>query len=129
MEQEEGSPEMVVIDEAVSESFLSLFKMDSSQARMTEEEEELERANMTDEERASALSDMFVKYCSLNSHQSKRPRQDLDNKSIGFLIDQMRLQLEHIPREEKQALIVAQEKCEALSLAISDLSSSFGARV
>lgn len=41
--------------------------------RFTEQQEEAERAAMTDEERAAALSDLFGKQCTVDTHTSKRP--------------------------------------------------------
>ena len=79
----------------------------------TEQQEEIERATMTDEERAAALSDIFGKYCDIDSPQRKRARKDLDSDSIEFLISQMRVELEQIPACKKQALMEAQTKCEA----------------
>ena len=65
---------------------------------------------MTDEERAKVLSDLFGKYCSM--HQSKRAR-DLDADSIAFLVKQMRVEIERVPDNKKQALVEAQRVCGA----------------
>lgn len=79
----------------------------------TEEQLAIERASMTDAERAAALSDLFGKYSDVASPQSKRARNELDRSSIDFLVRQMWLELERIPAEEKTALTIAQRKCES----------------
>ena len=71
-----------------------------------------ERANMTDEERAAALSDMYGKYCDADMHKNKKTRRDLDPESIAFLVKHMRSELEQIPVEKKQALLEAEKRCE-----------------
>jgi hypothetical protein len=78
---------------------------------ITEQQEEEERATMTSEERAAALSDLFGQFCSIEPSQNKRPKRDLDQRSIDFLIRQMKLELDLIPVEKKQALLEAQTKC------------------
>jgi hypothetical protein len=108
-------PSMLMSDEDVSASndmselMLSLLLSDTP--RFTEEQVEMERAMQTDEERAEALSDLFGKQCEVNIHRSKRARQDLDQMSIAFLVDQMRLEIERIPQECRRALLEAQTKC------------------
>jgi hypothetical protein len=108
-------PSMLMSDEDVSASndisefMLSLLLSDTP--RITEEQVEMERAMQTDEERAEALSDLFGKHCEVNIHRSKRARQDLDQTSIAFLVDQMRLEIKRIPQECKRALLEAQTKC------------------
>lgn len=74
---------------------------------------EAERASMTEEEKAAALSDMFGKYCNVDTHQSKKARQGLDDESVALLVKEMRCELDKIPNEEKQALVKAQEACDA----------------
>jgi len=75
--------------------------------KISDEEEALERAAMTAEERAAALSDLYGQFCSSRSHQNK----DLDRSSIDVLIREMRKELELIPAGKKQALLEAQTKC------------------
>jgi hypothetical protein len=99
-------------DDDVSESFLRVLGIDSHQPRFTEDQEEMERAKMTNAERAAALSDLFGKYCTIDSPQSKRARKDLDSESIQFLLSQMKIELDQIPVENKQALLEARVKCE-----------------
>ena len=77
---------------------------------MTEEEEEIERAALTDQERASILADAFGDMCKVSPHQSKKPRRDLDENSIAFLIRQMVIEIEKIPVDRKQALAEALSK-------------------
>jgi hypothetical protein len=79
--------------------------------KITEEQEEVERATMTSEDRAAALSDLFGQYCSIEPPWNKRPKRDLDPRSIDFLIRQMKLELDLIPVGKKQALLEAQTKC------------------
>jgi hypothetical protein len=96
----------------LSESLLS-FLEGSDHPRFTQEHEALERATMTDEERAAALSDLFGKQCALDAHQNKRARRDLDQDAIVFLVNQMRLEINRIPLDRKRALVEAQLKCHA----------------
>lgn len=82
--------------------------------KFTEEEEALERATTSDEERAEILSDMFGKYCSVDGDRpGKRPRRDLDEESIDFLVNHMRGEIQKIPEDQKQALLHAQGKCDS----------------
>ena len=80
---------------------------------ITGEEEERERAEQSNEERAAALSDLFGRMCVHDTQQQKRARRDLDRFSIDFLIRQMRHELNKIPRNEKPALLEGQMKCRA----------------
>jgi len=89
--------------------FLASILLLSGLPRFTDHEQE--KANMTDEERAAALLDMFGKYCNVDSRKNKRARRDLDEESIAFLVDLMRAKLEKIPKEKKQALMEAQRQC------------------
>jgi hypothetical protein len=95
----------------LSEYLLSLLTLD--RPMITEEQMELERALMTDEERAVALSDMFGKQCAVDEHQSKRAKKDLDKNSIEFLVKMMRVEIGRIPEDRKRALVEAQTKCRA----------------
>jgi len=79
--------------------------------KITQEQEEAERASMTDEERAAVLADMFGKMCAVTPRQRKRARRDLDRKSIDFLVQHMKLELEKIPANRKQPLMEAKAKC------------------
>jgi hypothetical protein len=94
--------------EDLSEFMLSVLEA-PDRPSFTEEQIEKERDTQTDEERADALSDLFGKQCQVNIHQRKRAREDLDQNSIGFLVQQMRLELERIPQDKKRALTEAQE--------------------
>jgi hypothetical protein len=96
--------------EDVSELLLS-FLEESDRPRFTDEQEEMERATMTDEERVAALSDQFGKQVKISTHQSKRAKRDLDPKDIEFLVNQMKLEIELIPGDMKLALLEAQSKC------------------
>jgi hypothetical protein len=80
---------------------------------ITEEQVELERAAMTDEEKIETLTDLFGRKCVVGTPKSKKARKDLDKNSIAFLVKQMRLELERIPKDRKRALLEAQAKCRA----------------
>jgi hypothetical protein len=97
-------------DAAYSLSFLSL----SDQPRFTEEQIELERLTMTDEERAAVLVDTFGKLCKMNRHKRKKARRDLDKESIEFLVKRMRNEIDAIHNEQKTALLNAREKCRPI---------------
>jgi hypothetical protein len=99
-----------VSEDEVSDFLLFCFQA-SGQQRFTQEQEEIEQATMTDEEKAAALSDLFGRSCAIGTHKSKKARKDLDRKSIEFLVHKMRLELERIPVNEKQALMEAHAKC------------------
>jgi len=77
----------------------------------TKQQEELEEASMTDEERAAVLADTFGKMCKGSRPKNKKARRDLDRDSIDFLIKFMRHEIEAIPMAQKQALLEAQIKC------------------
>jgi hypothetical protein len=79
----------------------------------TEAQEAIEQATMTDQEKMAALTDLFGKQCEVCSHMIKRARRDLDGKSVEFLVNQMRLELERIPEDGKRALVEGQSKFHA----------------
>ena len=101
-------PSVLSVNQDASQVLSSLAV--AGQPKITQEQEEAERASMTTEERAAALADMLGKMCAVAPRQRKRARRDLDRKSIDFLIQQMRLEIEKIPASSKQALIEAQAK-------------------
>jgi hypothetical protein len=103
----------VASEDDMSEFLLPLFEINTDAPRFTEEQEKIEQANMTDEEKAAVLCDLFGKSCSVTSHKAKRPKLDFDNSSIEFLVQQMRLELDQIPQHGKRALVEAQLKCRA----------------
>lgn len=78
---------------------------------ISEEEEAIERAAMTNEEKAAALSDLFGKFCSIDIPLCKKAKRDLDRSSIDFLIRQVKVEIDMIPARDKQALLEAQLKC------------------
>jgi hypothetical protein len=100
------------VSEGETSDFL-LFCVASGRPRFTEEQEKIEKATMTNEEKAAALSDLFGRSCSISTHVHKRAKMDLDRSSVEFLVQQMRLELERIPEEEKRALTEAQTKGRA----------------
>lgn len=79
--------------------------------KFTDEQDALEQATMTDEERMAVLSDKFGKMCTVSDRQNKRPRRDLDQASIDFLVGQMKLELLRIPDDQKRALLEANASC------------------
>jgi hypothetical protein len=107
-ESREGTP----MFDNVSESILTVLGFGSDRPKFTEEDVQMERAALTDEEKAAALSDTFGKMCTINSHKDKRARRDIDTNTVSFLLGQMRLEIEQIPTHEKQALLDAQSKCK-----------------
>lgn len=100
-------------DDEVSDFFIASLGWGAN-PRFTEEEFQRELASRTNEEKASILADLFGKFCSVvDDHQNKRARKDLDEQSIQFLIDQMKLEIEKLPENKKAALVEAQKKARA----------------
>jgi hypothetical protein len=105
-----------VISDAASEDDLSSYLLSlliSDRPMITEQQLEIERAAMTDEDRVAALTDLFGKQCAIDAHQSKKAKRDLDTNSVGYLVNQMRLEIERIPEDSKRALLEAQMKSRA----------------
>jgi len=98
------------VGEDVSEFLLSVLAL-SGRRKFTEEQVRQEKVNMSDEERARVLCDLFGKYCS--THRDKKARKDLSNHEVAFLVKQMRNEIERIPEAMKDALMKAQVKCKA----------------
>jgi hypothetical protein len=98
-------------DDDLSKSLLSF--LISDRPMMTEEQVKLERAAMTDEEKSEALTDLFGKQCAVDIRNVKRARRDLTKDAIDFLVKQMRLELERMPKDEKRALMEAETNCLA----------------
>jgi hypothetical protein len=110
-EFQEKRPSLVSeADEEAAVSALAALML-SDRETFTEEEAEIERATMTDAERVAALCDLFGKYGNVASPESKRARRDLDDGSVQFLINQMRMELDLIPSTRKTALSKALETC------------------
>jgi hypothetical protein len=104
------------ISAAASEGDLSSYLLSlliSDRPMITEQQLEIERAAMTDEERVATLTDLFGKQCAVDAHRSKKARLDLDTNSVGYLVNQMRLEIERIPEDSKRALLEAQTKSRA----------------
>lgn len=106
-----GAPLSHPNDDLVSEALLALMGLSLDEPQFTEEELQREQATLTEEEKESVLSDTLGKMHMTNRHQNKRPRRDLDLNSVSFHLEQMRLEIEKIPMEKKQALMEAQMKC------------------
>lgn len=103
-------PKEAPVQEDVPELLLSVFSL-SGRDKITAEQEALEKATFSDTEKAEVLSDMFGEMCTLDTRPGKRTKKnDLDEDSIEFLVRIMREELQRIPADEKQALLVAQEK-------------------
>jgi hypothetical protein len=77
---------------------------------ITEEQEALERATLSDAEKANILADFFGIYCSESVRHNKKARKDLDQASLAFLVKLMRADLDSIPVKEKPALVEAMAK-------------------
>lgn len=110
-----ASNEQALLNEDISDLLLSTVGY-SEDTIFTEEQEAMERASLTQEERVEALSDMLGKMSLSSStanqyHQRKRTRRDLDTLSVMFLVNQMRVEIEEMTQGKKQALIEAQSKC------------------
>ena len=95
------------IDEELSAFILSSLAV-SDRPIITEEQEEVERASLTNEEKAAVIADMFGKMCECDTHQKKRPRLDLDRAFVNFLLQQMRTEIDKIPWANKLAFLEAQ---------------------
>lgn len=79
--------------------------------QFTEEQEQIEQSQMSSEERVAALCDLFGKCALAGTHPNKKAKRDLDRESLDFLVAQMRLELELIPANKKQAFMEARAKC------------------
>ena len=99
------------VSEHEAADFLLFCVEASGRPRFTEEQEKIEQAAMTDDEKAAALADKFGKSCAVGSHKNKRAKLDLDRNSIDFHVQQMKLELKRIPLHKKQALVEAQMTC------------------
>jgi hypothetical protein len=109
--QQEKRPSLVSeADEEAAVSALAALML-SGRETFTEEEAEIERATMTDAEKVAALCDLFGKYGNVASPEGKRARRDLDDGSIQFLINQMKMELDLIPSTRKTALSKALKNC------------------
>ena len=90
----------------ITEELLSMLSL-SNRSTVSEKELALEKARMSRQERAETLSDLFGQMCTEHTHESKKPRLDLDKDSIEFLLCTMRSEIELIPVDKKAALIEA----------------------
>jgi len=106
----EGGSSVAVPEDELSEFLLSVLAL-SGRPKFTDQDRAIEQANMADEERASVLADLFGTYCSV--HQNKKAKRDLSKDDVAFLVKQMRLKIDKIPKSEKEALIEARAKCRA----------------
>ena len=77
---------------------------------ITSEQEAMELATLTSEEQAEILSDTFGDFCNVSSHHKKRARLAHDPNSVAFLLRQMLLEVEAIPKTKKLALLEALAK-------------------
>lgn len=90
---------------------LSALIIEADRPKFTEQDEILEQSTLSDEEKASALCDIFGKYNADDHHKKKRFKKDLDRKSIDFLLYYMRLEIERMPVKKKEAFLEARAKC------------------
>jgi len=78
---------------------------------VTEEQEAMERAKLSIEEKAAILTDALGMASARGIHRNKKARTDLDRRSTAFLVRLMKAEIEKIPIHERQALVEAQMKC------------------
>lgn len=62
--------------------------------------------------RVSALSDMLGQIGPEGHHQKKRAKREYDEATVSFLVKQMKLELQQIPNDKKEALLQALERCQ-----------------
>jgi hypothetical protein len=93
------------------ESLLTAMGLGADQPKFTDVDEQQEWAALTDDEKTSALADLFGNKCLLGTPQKKRARRDLDEITVSFLLKQMRYEIDRMPYKKKVALTVAQGKC------------------
>ena len=79
---------------------------------MTEEQVELKQAMMMDEERAEALTDLFGKQCTINTHANKKARKNLGKNDIAFLVVQSKC---HAPDKISDACLEQFLQCEGMN--------------
>ena len=104
-----GVPSASVKEDDVAAFVLSSLAI-TDRPVVTDEQEALELATLSDEEKAAILVDSFANFCSVSGRQSKRARKDLDADSTAFLVRLMKIEIESIPVEQKSALVEAQAK-------------------
>ena len=109
----EGDSPSNALEDDLMELLLSTFLGYSDETIFTKEQEEMERATLCAEERVAALSDMFGQLCLVGNHQIKKAKRDLDEKTVAFLLKQVRDEIERTPQEKKSALLEAQMKSRA----------------
>jgi hypothetical protein len=93
------------------ETLLSELGLGADQPKFTDVDGQQEWEALTEDEKASALVDLFGAKCSLGTHQNKRARRDFDENTVSFLLKEMRCEIDRMPEKKKVALIVAQGKC------------------
>lgn len=105
--------EHVKLNPSPSEDDIAAFLLSSlsitDRPVITEEEEALERASLSIKEKAKILSDALGLYPAV--HHKKKARTKMDRKSTAFLIRLMKAEIEKIPREQRLALVEAQNTC------------------
>ena len=97
-------------DARVALDSLSMLTM-TGRPKFTEQQRLEELALLSDEERMHTLMDKFGRLCIASDRQTKKPRLDLDQASISFLVCQMKLELDRIPDVQKLAMLEANAKC------------------
>jgi hypothetical protein len=76
---------------------------------------------ITEEERVSVLSDMLGHLSLEGYHQKKRAKREYDLATVCFLVKQMKLELEQMPKQKKQLLLQVAAKCHPEELCDSRL--------
>jgi hypothetical protein len=97
-------------EDDVSEFLLSALSIIRTRYVYRKEQEVLEKARLTDSEKAEVLADMFGEMRTLDHQFGKRVKNDLATGSIEFLVREKRRDFDRIRAGEKQALLIAQEK-------------------
>jgi hypothetical protein len=96
-------------DALVALDALSTLSM-TGRPKFTDQQRSEELALLSDEERLQALMDKFGRLY-IGDRQTKKPRRDINQLSILFLVSQMKLELDRIPDVEKLAMLEANAKC------------------
>lgn len=96
-------------DALVALDALSTLSM-TGRPKFTDQQRSEELALLSDEERLQALMDKFGRLY-IGDRQTKKPRRDINQLSISFLVSQMKLELDRIPDVEKLAMLEANAKC------------------
>jgi hypothetical protein len=92
-------------EDNVTDYLLSVLAL-SGRSKFTDKQLEEEAKTLTEQERAAARLDIYGKV----APESKWPRLDVDADTLAHLVEDMRVELNRIPNDEKGALMEAQVK-------------------